>query len=366
MSGMRRESKPTIRRLFGGLVATGAAVAYLLGGSAAVLAGEDRVKVGLPSSEGSQQTIFESQFDGLTFNFSNLFTNFGGGGGGGQTSMRPGAAGSGLGAGNGSLANGVWANFSVNRVSDDTKGLPTEGNTYTGVIGYDRLFMDDKLLVGLGVIFDHSEFATLYNVGSIDASSYGVVPYAAYRVTDALSVNLLFNYSLGSADSFRLTPGGANVSGEYDFDRWFVQGGLDYEITRGNWAFIARTSLSYGEESSDGYTETNGNGVSSQTNVLGTWRIGGQVGYTFTLDEQGGGFAEPYVTFGYELDFERTKIRTPTGVAPHANDDDQFNLGAGVNVYVGDSWSANIEGTGGLGREDIGNWSLSGTLRYQF
>lgn len=376
MSRTTGVSRKASRRRFGWLAATGAAAVFMLSGTAMAVPGPgdasgDREKVDLPGSEGSQQRVTESQFDGLSFNFSNLFTNFGrGGGGGSQTSMRPGtggfAAGTGLGAGNGSLANGVWANFSVNRVSDDTKGLTTEGNTYTGVIGYDRLFMDDKLLVGLGVIIDNSDFSTLYNAGSIDATSYGVVPYAAYRVTDELSVNLLFNYSLGSADSFRLTPGGANVSGEYDFDRWFVQGGLDYEITRGNWAFIAGTSLSYGEEGSDGYTESNGNRVADQTNVLGTWRIGGQVGYTFTLDEQGGGFAEPYVTFGYEIDFERTKIKAPTGVAPHANDNDQFNLGAGVNVYVGDNWSANFEGTGGLGREDVGNWSLSGTLRYQF
>lgn len=325
-----------------------------------------------PGSQNSSQHITGTQFDNLGFNIYNRIQEFSGGGGanaGGQTSRRPGGVfgkASGIAAGEGSLANGVWANVALNRLSDDTKGLTAEGNTVTGIIGYDRLFGEDRWLVGLGVIVDNSNFSTLYNAGDLSSTSFGVVPYVAWRATDELTFNLVTNYSFGSTDATRITPTGAGVTGEYDIRRWFVQGGMDYEIIRGRWAFIARTELSYGEESNDSYTESNGNLVGEQTNVLGTWRVGGQVGYTFTLDDAGGGFAEPYMMFGYELDFERTKIRVPVGVAGHANDNDQFNIGGGVNVYVGDNWSANVEGMGALGRADIGNWILSGTLRYQF
>lgn len=59
---------------------------------------------------------------------------------------------------------------------------------------------------------------------------------------------------------------------------------------------------------------------------------------------------------GYELDYARTKIRVPVGVSPHSNDNDQFNIGAGLNLYLGDNWSANVEGLGALGRDEIDNW----------
>lgn len=389
-----------VRKTASWVTATGTAAMVMLGGSAAEAQVFDPPRSGgpelvdTPGSQGSSQQGTNTSFDNLGFGIYNRISNFSGGGGGGgtQTTFRqpnssgagsaltannalPGnggalgafnAAASGLAAGNGSLVNGVWGNVTLNRLSDDTPGLPTEGNTVTGIIGYDRLLWEDRWLLGLGFIVDHSSFSTVYNAGDLDTTSYGVVPYVAWRATDELTLNFIANYSFGSADTTRVTPAGASATGSYDTRRWFLQGGIDYEIIKGNWAFGARTELSYGEESNDGYTESIGNVVGEQTNVLGTWRIGGQVGYTFTLDEAGGGFAEPYVMFGYELDFERTQIRVPVGVAPHANDNDQFNIGGGMNVYIGDNWSANIEGLGAIGRTDIGNWLLSGTLRYQF
>ena len=358
------------RALFAG--AGAAMLGFLAGAAEAAVffpsgSHDARPIVDSPGSEVSGPLVTKSGFTGLSFTISNRISSFGRGqnGGGGQQTTFRGEDGTGLSAGEGTLRNGVWTNISLTGTAD-TSTLTTDGKTITGIAGYDRLVWNDRLLVGVGLIADGAKFATNYNAGDIKTRSIGFVPYAAWRVTDQLTLSAIANYSHGWAETTRLTGAGNTATGEYETDRWFVQGGADYEIFRGNWAFVARTELSYGQEVSSSYAERGGADVGSATNVVGTWRIGGQVGYTFTLDAAGGGFAEPYFLAGYELDFNRTRIRNPSGVPPHANDNDQFNLGGGINLYAGDNWSANVEGAAGVGRTDVDIWTLSATLRYQF
>lgn len=233
-----------------------------------------------------------------------------GGGGGGQGNGQGGGQGNGQGGqsngpqsfntrmsgvsgGDGESVNGIWVQGLAANIDKTEAFMKMNGNAFSLMGGYDRLFAG-RYLLGLAVGWEDVDIATNFNNGSYKSKGVTVAPYVAYKITPAWTVDASFGYSWLDFDTS--SQYGA-VTSSFSGSRVMGSGNLTGAYAVNNWRFQPKLSLLYTRSSHDSYLDSTSASVTSGTNYLGRLSGGGKAGYAL------GGFL-PYVKVMGEWDFK--------------------------------------------------------------
>lgn len=250
---------------------------------------------------------------------------------------------------------GVWANFSWTGIEDRTAVAGQDGDVATGIVGADYQ-VGEGFIAGGALSLGGANFESSVSAFETGEVNIGLNAYAAYRVTDQLSIDAIAGYSFGVGDSTRAET----ITGHYDIHRYFVSANASLFETWDRVSLLASVGVLWGQSFEGAYYESDGTQIGSRRADLGSVRVLAQPGYLFDLDPETGLFLETYVLGEYNYDFTLSRI------AGHNNDRDAFRLGAGMTLFSGDALSANVEASTMLGRDQQGAINVQGTLRYTF
>ena len=261
------------------------------------------------------------------------------------------------------FADVTWTNF-----DDSAPTTGSRGDSFTGIIGGDYA-VTDRFLVGGALSFERHLIDTSFNLGEVSATGVGVSPYAAYRLDDVFSLTALANVTSMSGSTNRTggaVAGGPNINGDFDGLRWSV-----YTSGEGFWTWnsgaslLASLGVSYGQQSIFSYTEDDGTFVDNNLSRSGVVSAAIQPGLLLAADDDL--FLEPYFRLQYDYQFVRTKFAGGnTEDTRHPNEPHQLVIGLGMNVFSGEQFSANIEGSAVAFREQYSAYTLGARARYTF
>ena len=262
------------------------------------------------------------------------------------------ALGTGSAAGDGDNKLGLWANGSWTRVVGSKTSVNFDGSIWTAMIGGDYMITKD-LVGGLALGYENAEYDTAFNNGNTDSSGYTIAPYIIARVNDTFSVDFNVGYTRVDYDLDRLDPlDGTKITGDTGSNRWFGALNLNGDWQIDSLTLGANIGTLYAREDRDGFTESNTDVTLSEAIDIGRINIGGRAGYLIE------NVVEPYISALVEYDYanEKSAYDDRVGVV----------LGAGVNVFSGEGFSANLEGTTTEARSGLDIWSVNATVRYEF
>jgi len=264
------------------------------------------------------------------------------------------ALGTGTAAGSSDNKVGVWANGSWTRVVGSKIAAKFDGSIWTGMIGGDYK-ISENVVAGLAVGYEKAKYDTSFNNGNTDSTGVTVAPYFIAHINDTFSVDGTVGYTRVDYDLDRIDPIGNfnEVTGDVDGNRTFGTLNLN-----GDWAFDAGATLGinlgtlYAKEYLGSFVESDGTDVSSASIDLGRLNVGGRAG--FLIED----VFEPYLTALLEYDYanEENAYDDRVGVV----------VGLGFNVFGGESFSANVEGTTTEARSGLDIWSVNATVRIEF
>lgn len=265
---------------------------------------------------------------------------------------------SGMSAGGGDGKIGVWVNSAWSGIEDDLSSTAFDGDVITVMGGVDYLFTD-RLLAGLAVGYENTDLDTIFNNGTLESDGFTVAPYLGFIINRFFTADLSGGYSSGSTDLTRIDLVGTTVTGDMDWDRWFLAANLNAYYSIGKFRLAGRVGYLWVQETQDQFTESDGTVVGEQDIDLGQVRVGGQIGYSL-------GRVEPYLTGTFEYDADRTDVVVGAGQEQPANDETGFEVGGGVRFALSDRVTGGVEATTHLGRENFSSTTVQGTLRLKF
>jgi len=263
----------------------------------------------------------------------------------------------GLSSGGELASHGLWVSVSPCAVDNTFISTKYDGNLFLGMIGYDHR-VNKNLLLGTALGYESTDIDTKFNNGTVNSGAFTVSPYAAFRICDFLSIDVILSYSFLDYDTTRPSFLG-RVTGSYDADRFMVSSNLNYYYLTGNWNFNARFGYMYTKEDADGFTESNLNRVQSEDTKIGEFQIGGKVGYFINKFEL-------FIGAYYIYDSTMTKTTVPAGQRRPANDKSEVEAVAGINLFAYDTINVGAEVSTSLGREDVDNTSLLVNISFAF
>jgi outer membrane autotransporter protein len=262
----------------------------------------------------------------------------------------------GLASGNGIRKNGLWVSGSWSDMDQDQTAIAFDGDAFQVVAGYDRLFLDDRLVVGASLGYEWADLDTTFNRGTLDSDGIVLAPYAAWLFNESFSVDLIFGYTWIDYDT---TRNNGAITGSFDSDRWMLAGGLNYNYFKKNWTLGLRIGYLYTSEDFDAFTESNGTFNPARTNNLGIVTMGGQVGYLF-------GMVEPYLGAYYNHELVREDLLVSNVPEQPSNDPDEVQGVGGINLYPTETIRASLEVQHVFGRDDYDSTGVSMNLRWEF
>jgi outer membrane autotransporter protein len=263
----------------------------------------------------------------------------------------------GLSSGSEPASHGLWVSASVSALDNTFISTEYDGNLFLGMMGYDYR-INKNLLLGVALGYESTDIDTRFNNGTVKSDALTVSPYAAYRICDYLSIDVILSYSFLDYDTTRPTfLGGA--TGSYDADRYMVSSNLNYYYLTGNWNFSARFGYMYTKEDADGFTESNGNRVKSEDTKIGEFQLGGKVGYLINK-------FEIFIGAYYIYDSTMTKAKVPAGQRRPANDRNEVEAIAGINLFANDTVNLSAEISTSMGRDDVDNTSVLVNVNFAF
>jgi len=254
-----------------------------------------------------------------------------------------------------------WVSYSHTMADNDLPSTRYDADQDNILFGMDYSY-SDKLIFGLSGGYENNDIDTSFNLGQMDVSGLTIAPYAAYMLTDNISIDASVGYSDMEIDQFRIEPGGARVTGNTDSSRWFVMTNLNSFHRYGNWVFTGRAGLVYSEEEQDAFTETGGvtaQAVPERDIEFGQINIGGEAAYSVHS-------VEPFVSLFYEYDFEQGSTALKTNQVQPSNDDDDFRFATGLRFFSDAGISATMEYSKIIDRDNFDSDTISIIGRMQF
>jgi Autotransporter beta-domain len=264
----------------------------------------------------------------------------------------------GLSSGGELASHGLWVSVSPCALDNTFISTKYDGSLFLGMIGYDHR-VNKNLLLGTALGCETTDIDTKFNNGTVNSGAFTVSPYAAFRIFDFLSIDVILSYSSLDYDTERPTTFLGPATGSYDADRFMVSSNLNYYYLTGNWNFNARFGYMYTKEDADGFTESNMNRVQSEDTKIGEFQIGGKVGYFINKFEL-------FIGAYYIYDSTMTKTTVPAGQRRPANDKSEVEAVAGINLFAYDTINVGAEVSTSLGREDVDNTSLLVNISFAF
>ncbi len=263
----------------------------------------------------------------------------------------------GLSSGGEPASNGLWVSGSASALDNTFISTEYDGALFVGMIGYDYR-VSKKLLLGAALGYESTDIDTRFNNGTVKSNAFTVSPYAAFKIFDFLTIDVILSYSFLDYDTTR--PFGLiGATGGYDADRYMISSNLNYYYVTGNWNFNARFGYMYTKEDADGFTESNGNRVQSEDTKIGEFQIGGKIGYFINKFEL-------FIGAYYIYDSTMTKTKVPVGQRRPSNDKSEVEAFAGINLFANDSVSLGAEVSTSMGRDDVDNTSVLVNVSFAF
>lgn len=280
---------------------------------------------------------------------------------------------SGLAAGDISSGLGPWASFShsgyeadipINSTLQPIASYDADQNNI--LFGLDRLF-GGHWVMGVALGYEDTDIETAYNGGNHDIQGFTLSPYAAFLLNEVFSLDATVGYSSLDYDTERIdNQSGANIEGDFESSRWFASANLNATLLRGPWVLNGRAGLLYSVENQDSYTETGPNTARSigQRDIdLTQAQLFAEIAYSSLT-------FEPYLSVGYLRDLNQNDGTAAGGLpgsigATQPDDDDEFQLGAGVRFYE-DLVSGSLEWSNVQGRDEFDSQTLMLSIRADF
>ena len=255
-----------------------------------------------------------------------------------------------------------WISYGYTSADNDLTATRYDADQDNLLFGMDYSY-SDRLIFGISGAYENNDIDTTFNLGEMEVDGFSVAPYAAYLLSDSISVDASFGYSNLDIDQFRIEPGGARVSGNTDSSRWFVMSNLNAFKRYGDWFITGRAGFIYSEEEQDGFTEIGG--VTAQTVAdrdieFGQLNFGGEVAYS--VHE-----VEPFASVYYEYDFEQgDSAALNPNQARRSDDDDDIRVSAGLRYFGNNGLSATLEWSRIFMRENFDSQTINLMGRLQF
>jgi len=215
---------------------------------------------------------------------------------------------------------------------DDTGG--TDGDFDILYVGADYALTQNWLIGVLGQ-FDWAKEHTKADGSKIDGNGWMVGPYVSGR----LSEHLFFDWRAAWGSSNNSVNPFGTYSNSFDAKRWLTTARLTGNWYSGNWRLTPKVEVKYGEENSDGYTDSLGFRINGQDVSLGKVEFGPEFAYHWLLD--GGAVIEPQLALYGVWNFDQNTLRLNNIF--YTPDDFTARLEGGAQVYLPKGWS--VRGT---------------------
>lgn len=231
-------------------------------------------------------------------------------------------------------------------------GADGEGHFAIAYLGADYLVTPDILVGALLQIDDMEDRSAAFN-STARGTGWMIGPYMTAR----LSPNLYFDGRIAAGKSSNeVSPFNTYVD-DFTTDRWMAMASLTGEIQRGAWTIRPAASLSYFQETQDGYVDSLGVSIPSQTVELGQIKLGPTFSGRFETDA--GMIYSPYFSVDAIYNIGNTSGVTITNPSTPATEGWRARLQAGVDFTTESGARISFGGTyDGIGRSDFDVWGL--------
>jgi outer membrane autotransporter protein len=255
--------------------------------------------------------------------------------------------------------NGVWVAGSNSWVSKTDPNAKLHGQVIDSILGYDHK-LDDKTVLGLAIGYEHYDFDTTYNNGTVKGASVSVAPYVGYAFTDWLSIDATAGHAWVNYD---YTRGNDTIIGDTKANRWF--GSTELAATQREGDARLRAALGFLKiyEEQKGYTESDGTANTGAKINLGEIRA--TVGGTYPI-QQSWGVITPnaFVRYEYDVTAPHSVNVGVNGTTSAGRQGATFGLGADAQLDTG--WKMGLAATTEEFRQDTSIYTVIGSVRYSF
>jgi outer membrane autotransporter protein len=250
----------------------------------------------------------------------------------------------------------AWVSGGYTSIDANDRGGEFDGNVVNVNIGLDAK-LTDRFVLGLTAGYENLDVDTTFNSGTFEGDGYSVGPYVAFRLTDNWTLLGLATYTWLEYDT---RNGNTAVTGSFDAERITASAGLSGNFRHNSWVIGPQAGVLFVNEEQDDYRQSNGTAVRGDNIPLVRWSLGSTLGYDF-------GKFVPYGKLVGEYDSTHSAAVDLGNGIKSSNDRLGAVVGAGVNLPLGPTTSANVEGTyNTLGRENLDVYSIKARFSLAF
>lgn len=265
----------------------------------------------------------------------------------------------GVAAGDSATDASAWGSASGTRLRNTLASTRYRADLGTLMAGADAT-VNDWAVVGATLVGETAAGDTSFNDGAFNREGVSLVPYAAFRLSDDVTLTTMAGYGFGMAQNGR-NFGGRHYSAQYHFQRLMGSTELAYQWNTGDLSLTPKLGYTYAMERNTSYREIANTGdygatVASRWDPLGEARAGLRAGYVL-------GAFEPYVQASYVYDNVMRRQSTGAGAAQPSNDQDEVLFQLGLVWQPTATFSGALELTQSAGRADTSESTISLNLR---
>ncbi|MGY6627624.1 MAG: Ig-like domain-containing protein [Oceanicaulis sp.] len=236
----------------------------------------------------------------------------------------------------------VWMSAAWSSARDDRAGQRTRSSFSNIHIGADRRLSDD-LLVGVMVQVDRMDTRAGELDSRVEGTGWMAGPYAAARLGSNLYWSGRAAYGRSDND---INPLGLYTDA-FTTSRWLFETALAGDIVMGSWRLTPEAALAWFEETQDGYADTLGIDIPSQSISIGRLRAGPEIAYR--SETAAGGYVEPFARLMMTWDYDAASVFNSAGVL-ESLDDVRIDAALGVQARFSNGASLELRGNvDGLG-----------------
>ncbi len=241
---------------------------------------------------------------------------------------------------------------------DDQTNADRDGSLWyvTSALGYR---VSDTTTAGVFTRYREGEVDSSALSSSLDSQLWGGGVYLATRGAAGVRFVGSALFEMGEND---ITISGA--TGDFDSETLTLEASLDKRITRGRHWIEPQLSFLYHKSDNDDFTDSAGNYVLGETNVLGRVSFGPRIGTT--LGGNGRAEIKPFAKVQGIWDFERENDVTATTGALLKTGETALNLGGGLDITLVNGLALRIAGDWFTYDTELEGWSISGGIGGSF
>ena len=311
-----------------------------------------------PGNAVTTQTEVDSFARGQPLANSNRIRNILRGGGNNVQASANGLTLSGMSAGDGnSMPVGAWVGYSYTDTENDFSTTAFTSTRHSVLFGLDTMPSDD-LLLGVSVGIERVDVDTRFNSGEQDLSAITVAPYLGLLINDWLTLDATVGIGNVNNDQFRL-QGATRIDSEVDSIRWFANTNLAATYTSDALHLTGLAGLLWVTQRDDDFFESNGQFTQDSHYNVGRALLGGEIAYSI-------GAWEPYASGLFEYDFTSTSQQYAAGVVAPQNDQTDVLVSAGLRYFGNNNISGALEYNTLFGRQDLDEYSINASIRWEF